>query len=168
VKHYLNIDADLYSHTRSAPGTRSPVSVLPLVLSVGLDGDDAFYRAYPPDSVMPFWLKGEAMFNVLDWLLNCGEPDAYAGNVYARCGNDFEGGSNGFRARVRLDRLEYGPPEVRAAQTAVCCCMNRSVTHTKPSPRVAANLTRRRVRLPFFSLAAARSARCRRRQHRWR
>ena len=55
---------------------------------------------------MPFWLKEEALFNVLDWLLNCIEPEANADNAYARCDNDFDGGTNGFQVRVRLYRLE--------------------------------------------------------------
>jgi hypothetical protein len=55
---------------------------------------------------MPFWLKEETLFNVLDWLFNCVEPDANPDNAYARCDNAFDGGANGFQARVRLDRLE--------------------------------------------------------------
>ncbi len=97
-------DADLFHGTPSV--RQAPVAVRPLVVSTVADGDDGFYRAYPPDSVMPFWLKEEALFNVLDWLFNCVEPDTDFGNDFARCDNKFDGGGNGFHARVRLDRLE--------------------------------------------------------------
>ena len=79
---------------------------LPLVMSIVADGDAGLFRAYPLDSVMPFWLKQETLLNAIDWLYNCVEPDANADNAYANCGNDFDGGSNGFQARVRIDRLE--------------------------------------------------------------
>ena len=101
------------------PGTPpAPVGPLqppsPLVMSIVADGDAALFRAYPLDSVMPFWLKQETLLNAVDWLYNCVEPDANANNAYANCGNDFDGGSNGFQARVRIDRLEVwttGGPE---------------------------------------------------------
>lgn len=83
-----------------------PVPPVPLVLSVVADGDAALLRAYPLDSVMPFWLKQETLLNGLDWLYNCVEPDANAANAYGDCGNDFDGGSGAFQARVRIDRLE--------------------------------------------------------------
>jgi hypothetical protein len=91
---------------------RSPVVVgppqppVPLVMSVVADGDAALWRAYPLDSVMPFWLKQETLFNGLDWLYNCVEPDANAANAYSDCDNEFDGGSGAFQARVRIDRLE--------------------------------------------------------------
>jgi hypothetical protein len=100
-------DADLFHGATTKPIQQAPVKMgAPLVASAVGDGDDAFYRAYPPDSVMPFWLKEEALFNVLDWLFNCVEPDANADNAYALCDNKFDGGGDGFQARVRLDRLE--------------------------------------------------------------
>jgi len=70
------------------------------------DGDAELFRAYPLDSVMPFWLKQESLFNAIDWLYNCVEPDANADNDYAECGNLFDGGSGAFQARLRIDRLE--------------------------------------------------------------
>ncbi len=104
-------DADLFPNAGPAknagPVKRAPAAVkTPLVVSAVADGDADFYRAYPPDSVMPFWLKEEALYNVLDWLFNCVEPDANADNAYALCDNKFDGGGDGFQARVRLDRLE--------------------------------------------------------------
>ena len=109
------VDADLFQTSRPI-NKQTPVAPTPLVVSTVADGDDAFYRAYPPDSVMPFWLKEEALFNVLDWLFNCIEPDANPDNAYTRCDNAFDGGANGFHARVRLDRLEVweagGPSSV--------------------------------------------------------
>ncbi|MDX2165562.1 MAG: M12 family metallo-peptidase [Deltaproteobacteria bacterium] len=96
---------------RDDPG-RPPVVVgppqppAPLVMSVVADGDAALWRAYPLDSVMPFWLKQETLLNGVDWLYNCVEPDANAANAYAECDNQFDGGSGAFQARVRIDRLE--------------------------------------------------------------
>jgi hypothetical protein len=84
----------------------SPTPSMPLVLSIVADGDAALYRAYPLDSVMPFWLKQETILNSVDWLYNCVEPDTNAGNGYARCDNDFDGGTNAFQVRLRIDRLE--------------------------------------------------------------
>jgi hypothetical protein len=86
------------------PGPAAPPS--PLVMSMVADGDAAFFRAYPLDSVMPFWLKQETLLNAIDWLYNCVEPEANAHNAYADCSNDFDGGSDNFQARVRIDRLE--------------------------------------------------------------
>ncbi len=97
-------DADLFHASMLVK--QEPVEPAPLVVSSVADGDSAFYHAYPPDSVMPFWLKEEALFNVLDWLFNCIEPEANPDNAYTRCDNEFDGGANGFRAQVRLDRLE--------------------------------------------------------------
>jgi len=93
------------------PGTSSspvgpPQPPSPLVMSMVADGDAALFRAYPLDSVMPFWLKQETVLNAVDWLYNCVEPDANAHNTYANCANDFDGGSDFFQARVRIDRLE--------------------------------------------------------------
>ena len=84
----------------------SPPPPEPLVLSIVADGDAALWRAYPLDSVMPFWLKQEAILNSVDWLYNCVEPEANAGNAHADCGNEFDAGTNAFQARVRIDRLE--------------------------------------------------------------
>jgi hypothetical protein len=100
-------DADLFQAAISKPIQKAPVEAkTPLVVSAVADGDADFYRAYPPGSVMPFWLKEEALYNVLDWLFNCAEPEADPDNAYALCDNKFDGGGNGFQARVRLDRLE--------------------------------------------------------------
>ena len=117
----------------SAPGD----AAAPLVLSIVGDGDQEFFRAYPTDSVMPFWLKEEGIFNALDWLYNCIEPDANAYNDYTECGNAFDGGSGAFQAQLRIDRLEVwtagGPQSPRRAgvmeesarmthqATPVCC-----------------------------------------------
>src|SRR5262249_60992428 len=96
-------------------GARRPPT--PLVMPIVADGDAALFRAYPLDSVMPFWLKQETLLNAVDWLYNCIEPAANGNNAYASCGNDFDGGSNGFQARLRIDRLEVwttgGPPPPR-------------------------------------------------------
>jgi hypothetical protein len=83
-----------------------PQAPVPLVMSIVADGDAALWRAYPLDSVMPFWLKQETILNGLDWLYNCVEPDANAANAYGECDNDFDGGSDPFQGRVRIDRLE--------------------------------------------------------------
>jgi hypothetical protein len=83
-------------------------------MSIVADGDVGLLRAYPLDSVMPFWLKQESLLNAVDWFYNCLEPEANADNAYANCSNDFDGGSNAFQARVRIDRLEVwtsGGPE---------------------------------------------------------
>ena len=100
------------------PGPPPPPS--PLVMSMVADGDAALLRAYPLDSVMPFWLKQETLLNAIDWLYNCVEPEANAHNAYADCGNDFDGGSNDFQARVRIDRLEVwttgGPDSTRRGE----------------------------------------------------
>jgi hypothetical protein len=118
----VKVDADLYpgaahgaprgagpvhpAPAHSAPGAPTPAAAAPLVVTTVADGDDAFFRAYPPNSVMPYWLKEETLFNALDWLFNCIEPETDAANGYALCANNFDGGSNGFHARVQLDRLE--------------------------------------------------------------
>ena len=96
---------DIFAHTPpGVPGEPQPPT--PLVMSIVADGDAALFRAYPLDSVMPFWLKQETLLNAVDWLYNCIEPAANGNNAYASCGNDFDGGSNGFQARLRIDRLE--------------------------------------------------------------
>lgn len=100
----FTVDADLYPHPVAA--RRAAVAPTQLVMPTVADGDDAFYRAYPPESVMPFWLKEESLFNTLDWLFNCIEPAQSAANAYTYCANDFDGGHDGFRAIVQLDRLE--------------------------------------------------------------
>jgi hypothetical protein len=104
-ERHIAVDADLIhgappilGHERVAPAQ--------LVATAVADGDDALYRAYPPDSVMPFWLKEETLFNSLDWLLSCIEPEADPANAYARCDNGFDGGHGQFQVRVQLDRLE--------------------------------------------------------------
>ncbi len=104
-ERHVAVDADLihgpppiHRHQRVEPAR--------LVATAVADGDDAFYRAYPPDSVMPFWLKEETLFNALDWLWNCIEPEADPTNSYARCDNGFDGGHGQFQVRVQLDRLE--------------------------------------------------------------
>jgi hypothetical protein len=92
------------------PGPPQPVGAQKptgqLVMSMVADGDKELLRAYPLDSVMPFWLKQETLLNSVDWLYNCIEPDANADNAYADCGNGLYGGSNAFQATVRIDRLE--------------------------------------------------------------
>ena len=55
---------------------------------------------------MPFWLKEETLFNSLDWLLGCIEPEADPANSQARCDNGFDGGHGRFQVRVVLERLE--------------------------------------------------------------
>jgi len=77
-----------------------------LVFPVVADGDAALYAAYPRASVMPFWLKQEALFNVVDWLFNCVEPGSNPGNAYTRCDNGFDGGHDGFQASISIERLE--------------------------------------------------------------
>jgi hypothetical protein len=84
----------------------SPQPPAALVMSVVADGDPGLFRSYPLDSTMPFWLKQETILNAIDWLYNCVEPEATADNAYSNCGNAFDGGSNEFQARVRIDRLE--------------------------------------------------------------
>jgi hypothetical protein len=83
-----------------------PQPPVPLVMLVVADGDAALWRAYPLDSVMPFWLKQETILHGVDWLCTCVEAEANDSNAYAECGNDFDGGSGAFQARVRIDRLE--------------------------------------------------------------
>ena len=102
---HVAVDADLI-HGAPPIHRHERVEPTPLVATAVADGDDAFYRAYPPDSVMPFWLKEETLFNSLDWLLNCIEPEADAANSYGRCDNGFDGGHGQFQVRVQLDRLE--------------------------------------------------------------
>jgi hypothetical protein len=97
-----------------------PAPPSPLVMSIVADGDAALFRAYPLDSVMPFWLKQETLLNAVDWLYNCVEPEADADNAYADCSNDFDGGHDNFQARVRIDRLEVwtrgGPDSTRRGE----------------------------------------------------
>jgi hypothetical protein len=89
--------------TEPVSSTAPPV---PLIMSIVADGDAALFRSYPLDSMMPFWLKQETILNAVDWLYNCVEPEGNAHNAYANCGNDFDGGSGAFQARLRVDRLE--------------------------------------------------------------
>src|SRR5215470_3044205 len=96
----------LNDDTGSVGPAQQPLPPSPLVMSIVADGDAALFRAYPLDSVMPFWLKQETLLNAVDWLYNCIEPAANGNNAYASCGNDFDGGSNGFQAGLRIDRLE--------------------------------------------------------------
>ena len=100
-----------------------PAQPAPLVMSMVADGDAALFRAYPLDSVMPFWLKQETLLNAVDWLYNCVEPVANGENAYATCGNDFDGGSNGFQAGLRIDRLEVwttgGPDSAQRGELLV-------------------------------------------------
>jgi len=109
----------------------------PLVLSIVGDGDAELFQAYPLDSVMPFWLMQETLFNAIDWLYNCVEPDANPDNAYTVCDNHFDGGAGAFQARLRIDRLETwtaGGPTANSAgelmvesarfthqSTPVCC-----------------------------------------------
>ena len=102
---HITVDADLI-HGAPPVNRHERVEPAQLVATAVADGDDAFYRAYPPDSVMPFWLKEETLFNSLDWLLNCIEPEADPANAYGRCDNGFDGGHGKFQVRVQLDRLE--------------------------------------------------------------
>jgi len=101
----FNTDADIFGGLES-PLTTTEAKAGQLIMSVVADGNTDFYQIYPPDSVMPFWLKEEALLNVIDWLFNCIEPEQNEDNSYALCDNDFDGGSDGFQARVRIDRLE--------------------------------------------------------------
>jgi len=97
-------------------------SSTPLGLSIVADGDAELFRAYPLDSVMPFWLMQETLFNAIDWLYNCVEPDANADNAYTVCGNAFDGGAGAFQAPLRIDRLETwtaGGPTATAAGAMV-------------------------------------------------
>ena len=122
------------------PGTQPPPAPprqppSPLVVSIVADGDAALFRAYPLDSVMPFWLKQETLLNAVDWLYNCVEPDSNANNAYARCDNDFDGGSNAFQARVRIDRLEVwtsGGPD--SSQRGELLRQSISMTHQASPP----------------------------------
>src|SRR5262249_31018910 len=107
-----------------------PALPSPLVMSMVADGDAALFRAYPLDSVMPFWLKQETLLNAIDWLYNCVEPEANADNAYADCSNDFDGGHNNFQARVRIDRLEVwtrGGPD--STQRGELLTQSISMTH---------------------------------------
>lgn len=89
---------------RSSPGRVAAAEEL--VMSIVADGDAALFAAYPPTSVVPFWLEQEALLNALDWLYNCGEADAGGLNSFTECGNSFDGGGGAFQARVRIDRFE--------------------------------------------------------------
>lgn len=112
-----SLDDDLGTARGPVP---SPPPPEPLVLSVVADGDAALLRAYPLASVMPFWLKQEAILNSVDWLYNCVEPDTNADNAYADCDNAFDAGTNAFQARVRIDRFEVwtsgGPDSLERAR----------------------------------------------------
>ncbi|MGH7134059.1 MAG: zinc-dependent metalloprotease family protein [Phycisphaerales bacterium] len=90
-----------------------------MVLSIVGDGDADLFRAYPLDSVMPFWLMQETLFNAIDWLYNCVEPEANADNAFTVCGNLFDGGAGAFQARLRIDRIETWTAGGPAATTAV-------------------------------------------------
>lgn len=142
-------DADLFHDAK--PVKRAPVAVAPLVVSSVADGDAGFYQAYPPSSVMPFWLKEEALLNVLDWLFNCVEPAANADNAYALCDNAFDGGANGFQARVRLDRLEVweaGGPSSESRDELLR--QSARETHQATPPCCGAPHTAGRSALVFF------------------
>jgi hypothetical protein len=93
------VSSDVPPRALAAPSTD-------LVLSVVGDGDAELFGAYPLDSVMPFWLLQETLFNAVDWLYNCGEPEPNANNAHTVCGNRFDGGAGAFQARVRIDRFE--------------------------------------------------------------
>lgn len=105
-ERHIAVDADLIHGAPKIHGRERVEPAQQLVATAVADGDDAFYRAWPRDSVMPFWLKEETLFNSLDWLLNCIEPEADPANAYARCDNGFDGGHGKFQVRVQLDRLE--------------------------------------------------------------
>ena len=77
-----------------------------LRMQVVLDGDPEFYRIFSEGSTFPFWRKQEGMLNTLDWMLNCLEPEADAGNDWAFCANAFDGGHDAFRVRVEIAGLE--------------------------------------------------------------
>lgn len=112
-----------------------PQPAMPLVMSVVADGDVEPLRAYPLDSVMPFWLKQETLLNAVDWLYNCLEPDANAANAHANCGNDFDGGSNAFQARVRIDGFEVwstGGPD--ASDRTELMKQSAAMTHQASPP----------------------------------
>jgi hypothetical protein len=145
----FQVDADLYPHPAAAKG--APVPPTQLVVPTVADGDEAFYRAYPPDSVMPFWLKEETLFNTLDWLFNCIEPAANSANPYTRCENDFDGGHDGFRATVRLDRLEVweaGGPNSTQRETLLR--QSARETHQAAPPCCGPPHTAGRAALVFF------------------
>ncbi len=148
----FKVDADLYPH----PTTVRRAAVAPpppqLVVSTVVDGDDAFYRAYPQNSVMPFWLKEESLFNTLDWLFNCIEPEANAANAYTFCANhEFDGGHDGFRASVRLERLEVweaGGPNATVRETLLR--QSARDTHQATPPCCGPPHTAGRAALVFF------------------
>jgi hypothetical protein len=112
-----------------------PAPPSPLVMSIVADGDAALFRAYPLDSVMPFWLKQETLLNAVDWLYNCVEPKANVDNAYADCDNDFDGGSGNFQARVRIDGLEVwttGGPD--STKRGTLLTQSISMTHQASPP----------------------------------
>ncbi len=146
---HVAADADLFKNP--VPVRRAPMPAMPLVVSTVADGDAAFYRAYPPDSVMPFWLKEETLFNALDWLFHCLEPKANSDNAYAVCDNAFDGGHEGFDARVRLDRLEAweaGGPSSTARETLLR--QSAGATHQAAPPCCGPPHTAGRSSLVFF------------------
>ncbi len=145
----VKVDADLFPNPKS--NRQTPVAPKPVVVTSVADGDDAFYRAYPPDSVMPFWLKEETLYNALDWLFNCVEPEANSDNAFARCDYAFDGGSDGFRARVQLDRLETweaGGPS--SAHREALLRESARATHQATPPCCGAPHTAGRSSLVFF------------------
>lgn len=129
---------------------RTPVAPRPVVVTTVGDGDAGFYSAYPPDSVMPFWLKEEALFNVLDWLFSCLEPNG-KDDAISRCDNEFDGGSDGFDARVQLDRLEVwaaGGPD--SANRDVLLRQTARQTHQATPPCCGEPHTAGRSSMVFF------------------
>ncbi len=105
-----------------------------LVLSVVGDGDAELFRAYPLDSVMPFWLLQETMFNAVDWLYNCVEPEANADNAHTVCGNRFDGGAGAFQAHVRIDRLETWTAGGPVASTAAALMVESAQSTHQATP----------------------------------
>jgi len=100
---------------------------------------------------MPFWLKQEALFNVLDWLFNCVEPAANPDNTYALCDNAFDGGADAFRASVRLDRLEAweaGGPSSTSREELLR--LSARATHQATPPCCGEPHTAGRSALVFF------------------
>src|SRR6185295_15415821 len=128
-----------------------PQPSTPLVMSIVADGDEELFRAFPLDSVMPFWLKQETLLNAIDWLYNCVEPNQNGDNAYADCGNEFDGGVDAFQARLRIDRLEVwtgGGPN--APDRGTLLVQSVTATHQAEPPCCGAPHTAGRSSLVHF------------------
>ncbi len=155
--HIIYNSKDIRSHDgpddnpEVAGAPLDPVPVRPLVMSIVAYGDAELLRAFPLDSVMPFWLKEETILNAVDWQFNCLEPDANAANAYANCGNDFDGGSNAFQARLRIDGLEVwssGGPD--SSDRILLMQQSAAMTHQASPPCCGEPHTAGRANLVHF------------------